>query len=128
MALGLLGYLAAHAVVYALVLRTYVVWYATVPTFILVFLVGGVAAERAARSRLRAAGRAALAVAAAAAAVAVFAQYFHATRIVPRGEELVVRPILTKIAAAGARARARSASSTPARPATSPRRSAPSPW
>lgn len=95
--LGLIGYLAAHAVVYALVLRTYVVWYATVPTFILVFLAGGVAADGL-LGRLRTAWRAVLAVVAAAAGIAVFAQYFTATRIVPRGEELVVRPILTRIA------------------------------
>ncbi len=97
LALGLFGYLTAHAVVYALVLRTYVVWYATVPTFILVFLAGGVAADEL-LGRLRAAWRAALAVVAAAAGIAIFAQYFSATRIVPRGEELVVRPILTRIA------------------------------
>ena len=104
LALGLLGYLAAHAVVYALVLRTYVVWYATVPTFILVFLAGGVAADEL-LGRLRTTWRAALAVMAAAATLAVFAQYFTATKIVPRGEEWVVRPILTKIAmqAPGAR-------------------------
>ena len=97
LALGLSGYLAAHAVIYALVLRTYVVWYATVPTFILVFLAGGVAAGEL-LGRLRTAWRTALAVVAAAAGIAVFAQYFHATEIVPRGEEWVVRPILTKIA------------------------------
>lgn len=97
LALGLIGYLVAHAVVYALVLRTYVVWYATVPTFILVFLAGGVAAGEL-LGRLRTAWRATLAVAAAAAWIAIFAQYFTATRIVPRGEELVVRPILTRIA------------------------------
>ena len=104
LALGLLGYLAAHAVVYALVLRTYVVWYATVPTFILVFLAGGLAAEEL-LGRLRTAWRAALAVAAVAAGIAVFAQYFAATRFLPRGEESVVRPILTRIAtqAPGAR-------------------------
>ena len=33
-----------------------------------------------------------------AAGVVVFAQYFHATQVRSRGEELVVRPILTKIA------------------------------
>jgi hypothetical protein len=97
LALGLVGYLAAHAVVYALVLRTYVVWYATVPTFILVFLAGGVAAGEL-LGRLRTGWRTALAVVAAAAGIAIFAQYFTATRIVPRGEELVVRPILTRIA------------------------------
>ena len=97
LALGLFGYLAAHAVVYALVLRTYVVWYATVPTFILVFLAGGVATGEL-LGRLRTAWRTALAVVAVAAGIAIFAQYFTATRIVPRGEELVVRPILTKIA------------------------------
>jgi len=97
LALGLLGYLAAHAVVYALVLRTYVVWYATVPTFILVFLAGGVAAGEL-LGRLRSAWRTALAVVAAAAGIAIFAQYFTATKIVPRGEEWVVRPILTRIA------------------------------
>jgi hypothetical protein len=97
LALGLLGYLAAHAAVYSLVLHTYVVWYASVPTFVLVLLAGGVAAGEL-LSRLRAAGRAAIAVAAAAAAVLVFAQYFHATGVKPRGEEMVVRPILTKIA------------------------------
>ena len=97
LALGLLGYLAAHAVVYALVLRTYVVWYATVPTFILVFLAGGVAGGELV-GRLRAAWRAALAIVAAAAGIAIFAQYFNATKIVPRGEELTVRPILTRIA------------------------------
>ncbi len=97
LALGLLAYLAAHAVVYALVLRTYVVWYATVPTFILVFLAGGVAGGEL-LGRLRPAWRRALAVAAAAAGIAVFAQYFGATKFLPRGEEFVVRPILTKIA------------------------------
>ncbi len=97
LALGLLGYLVGHAVVYALVLRTYVVWYATVPTFILVFLAGGMAGGEL-LGRLRAAWRRALAVVAAAAGIAIFAQYFTATRIVPRGEELVVRPILTRIA------------------------------
>jgi hypothetical protein len=104
LALGLLGYLAAHAVVYALVLRTYVVWYATVPIFILVFLAGGVAAGEL-LERLRAPWRAALGVVAAAAGIAILAQYFTATKIVPRGEEWVVRPILTKIAtrAPGAR-------------------------
>jgi hypothetical protein len=97
LALGLFGYLAAHAVIYALVLRTYVVWYATVPTFILVLLAGGVAAGEL-LERLRTPWRAALAVAAAVAGIAIFAQYFHATQVRPRGEELVVRPILTKIA------------------------------
>lgn len=97
LALGLCGYLAAHAVVYALVLRTYVVWYATVPTFVLVLLLGGVALGEL-LGRLRTAWRAALAVAAAAAGTLVFAQYFHATQVMPRGEEFVVRPILTKIA------------------------------
>jgi hypothetical protein len=98
LALGLLGYLAAHAVIYALVLRTYVVWYATVPAFILVLLACGVAGGEL-LERLRAAWRAALAVVALAAGIAVYAQYFTATKIVPRGEELVVRPVLTRIAA-----------------------------
>ena len=97
LALGLFGYLAAHAVIYALILRTYVVWYATVPTFILVFLAGGVAGGEL-LGRLRTAWRTALAVVAAAAGIAIFAQYFHATQVKPRGEEFVVRPILTKIA------------------------------
>lgn len=97
LALGLFGYLAAHAVIYALILRTYVVWYATVPTFILVLLAGGVAAGEL-LERLRTAWRVALTVAVAAAGVLIFAQYFHATQVKPRGEEFVVRPILTKIA------------------------------
>ena len=97
LALGLLAYLGAHAVVYALVLRTYVVWYATVPTFILVLLAGGLAVDESAR-RLGARWRTALAIVMAGAGVAIFAQYFHATQVKPRGEELVVRPILTKIA------------------------------
>jgi hypothetical protein len=95
--LGLLGYLAAHAVAYALVLRTYVVWYATAPAFLLVLLGGGLAADRP-LGRLRAGWRAAVAVAGVAVAVAIFAHYFRVTRVKPRGEELVVRPILTRIA------------------------------
>jgi hypothetical protein len=84
-------------VVYALVLRTYVVWYATVPTFALVLLAAGLAGDELS-ARLRPAWRAALAVALAVAAVAIYAQYFRATRFKPRGEESVVRPILTRIA------------------------------
>jgi hypothetical protein len=97
LALGLFGYLVAHAVVYALVLRTYVVWYATVPTFILVFLAGGLATGEL-LDRLRGAWRMALAVGAVVAGVAIYGQYFHATEVRPGGEEQVVRPILTKIA------------------------------
>ncbi len=92
------AYLVAHAAVYVLVLRTYVVWYATVPVFALIVLFVGLGAERLlgrmpAPARVVAAGLAVLA------AGTIFVQYFHATRIVPRGEERVVRPILTRIAA-----------------------------
>jgi hypothetical protein len=95
--LGTAAYLLAHATVYALVLRSYVVWYATVPTFTLVLLFAGVAAEDLLERR-RAALRIALAAAALLVAGGTYAQYFAATRVRPRGEEMVVRPILTKIA------------------------------
>ena len=102
--IALAAYLAAHAVIYALVLRTYVVWYATVPTFVVVLLAGGLAGGEL-LERLGARGRTALAALALIAAAALYAQYFRATRIVPHGEEQVVRPILTRIAtqAPGAR-------------------------
>jgi hypothetical protein len=89
--------LLAHAAVYVLVLRTYVVWYATVPVFILVALFVGLGAERL-LGRMPAPGRVVAAALALLAAGAIYGQYFHATRFVPHGEERVVRPILTKIA------------------------------
>ena len=94
---GLTAYLLVHAVAYALVLRTYVVWYATVPTFILIVLFAGLAGERLV-GRLPPRGRATLAVAALLLAGGTFAQYFRAAGVRPRGEEIVVRPILTRIA------------------------------
>ena len=96
-ALALGVYLAAHAAVYVLVLRTYVAWYATVPVFVLVALFAGLAAD-ALLERMPRAARGALAVVALVVAGATFGQFFRATRIEPRGEEHVVRPILTKIA------------------------------
>jgi hypothetical protein len=97
-------FLAAHATVYVLLLRTYVAWYATVPVFLLVVLFAGLAGEALAATLPRARRRA-LAALALAFAAATFGQFFHATRIQPRGEEQVVRPILTRIAhlAPGAR-------------------------
>jgi hypothetical protein len=94
---ALLVYLVAHAAVYVLALRAYVVWYATVPVFALVVLFAGLAAERL-LGRLPAAARVTLALVALLAAGAGFTQYFRATHLTPRGEELVVRPILTRIA------------------------------
>lgn len=102
---GSLAYLAAHAVVYALVIRSYVIWYATVPTFLLVLLAAGVAGERL-LARLPRAGRGALAALALLAACGVYAQFFRATGFRPRGEEQVVRPILTLIAQQAPEARA----------------------
>lgn len=104
LAAGLAAYVLAHAVVYTLVLRSYVVWYATVPVFIVAALFAGLAAQSL-LGRLAPAARSALAAGALLVAAATFAQYFFATRVKPRGEELVVRPILTKIArlAPGAR-------------------------
>ena len=95
-AAALLAYLAAHAVVYVLLLRTYVVWYATVPVFALVALFVGLGAERL-LGRMPAPARAVAAGLALLAAGAIYGQYFRATRFVPRGEERTVRPILTKI-------------------------------
>ncbi len=96
-AVALVAYLVAHAAVYVLALRTYVVWYATVPVFALVLLFGGLGAGRL-LDRLRAPARVALGAVALAAFALGFAQYVRATRFVPRGEEHVVRPILTRIA------------------------------
>jgi hypothetical protein len=95
-ALGLAVYLVAHAAVYTLVLRAYVVWYATVPVFALVILMAALAGD-ALLERLRPGWRHAVAAAALIVAVAILAQYFRATHVRPRGEEWVVRPILTKI-------------------------------
>ncbi len=89
-------YLLAHALVYVLLLRTYVVWYATVPVLVLIVLFAGLAGERL-LGLLPAAARGAAAGLALLAAAAIFGQYFHATHLVPRGEEKTVRPILEKI-------------------------------
>ncbi|HVP15587.1 MAG TPA: hypothetical protein VMS88_08575, partial [Terriglobales bacterium] len=89
--------LLAHAAVYTFVLRSYVVWYATVPTFAVVTLFAGLAADPVLR-RLGSAARSAVAAACVAVALATYAQYFTATHVRPRGEEMIVRPILTKIA------------------------------
>ena len=97
LAVALLAFLAAHAAIYVLVLRTYVVWYATVPVFLLVTLFAGLGADRL-LGRLPRPARVAAALLALALAAAGFTQYFRATGIVPHGEELVVRPILTRIA------------------------------
>ncbi len=94
---ALTAYLLAHAAAYVLVLRTYVVWYATVPALVLVVLFGGIAADDLLHRRRRAI-RVGIAAVALVAAAATYAQYFHATRVRPGGEEAVVRPILTKIA------------------------------
>jgi hypothetical protein len=96
-AVALVAYLVAHAAVYVLLLRTYVVWYATVPVFALFALFAGLGADRL-LGRIPAPGRLVVAALALLAAGAIYAQYFHATRFVPRGEERVVRPILTRIA------------------------------
>ncbi len=102
-ALAFLAYLAGHAAVYALVLRAYVIWYATVPFFLVVGL-AGMAGEEAFGPRGRGARRAQAALALAAAALG-FVQFFRATGVRPRGEEEAVRGIFLKIArlAPGAR-------------------------
>jgi hypothetical protein len=95
-ATALIVYLVAHTIVYVLVLRTYVVWYATVPVFALIVLFAGLGADRL-LGRMPTPSRVVAAALALLAAGAIYVQYLHATRFVPRGEERVVRPILTRI-------------------------------
>jgi hypothetical protein len=90
-------YVAAHTVVYVFVLRTYVVWYAFLPVVALVVLFVGLGADRL-LGRMSAPGRVAAAALALLAGLAIYGQYYRTTRFVPRGEELVVRPVLARIA------------------------------
>jgi hypothetical protein len=92
---GALAMLACHALLYGLVMHSYVIWYAAVPLLALAAL-AGVAAD-ASLARAVPPARAGLAVIATAASLAMLAGFFRATGVRPRGEESDVAPLLRTI-------------------------------